>query len=651
MKLSRVQITEFQSVRDSGEFEIGDITCLVGKNEAGKTALLKALYRLNPIVKGKGDFVVADDYPRSDVEDYRQAVESGKREPARVSRAVFVLEPEDLTEVNAALGDGAITENTLTLSRGYNNTTYFTLHTDMPSVLRHLASSHKLLADAAKRVTESKTAEEALASLKDEEATTEVASIRGVLEALVKEGLDKYIYTRFLEKREPKFLYFDSYFQMTGQENIEQLQDRANKNTLKDSDHPLLGLIELARLDLDELKNPARTQELKNALQGAGNYLSKRVLKYWSQNKHLRMTWDVRPARPGDPPGMQSGTNIWAEIYDAVHEVTTGIGTRSAGFVWFFSFLAWYAKTQGNGEPLILLLDEPGLSLHAKAQEDLLLYFEEEVRPNNQLIYTTHSPFMVDPKQFKRVRIVQDRSIDATEPLPPDQAGTKVLKDVLDASGDSLFPLQGALGYEIHQTLFVGPNCVVVEGVSDLLYFQTVSTLLGRAGKTSLSPEWTITPVGGAEKVPTFVALLGSQKGLTIATLIDVQAKDRQRIDELFTRKLLKKNHVLTFADFTGGSEADVEDMFDPAFYVKLVNAEYAKELSSPLDLAKLPKHPRIVVRIEKHLEANPLKKGTFNHYRPARYLSENLDSLKAGVDAAILDRFDKAFAALNALL
>ena len=49
MQLKKIRIQNFQSVIDSNEFEIGDVTCLVGKNEAGKTAMLKALYRLNPL--------------------------------------------------------------------------------------------------------------------------------------------------------------------------------------------------------------------------------------------------------------------------------------------------------------------------------------------------------------------------------------------------------------------------------------------------------------------------------------------------------------------------------------------------------------------------------------------------------------------------
>ena len=97
-----------------------------------------------------------------------------------------------------------------------------------------------------------------------------------------------------------------------------------------------------------------------NKIEGAGNHLSRKVLKYWSQNKHLQMRFDVRPALRGDPEGMTEGTNIWASVYDSRHQVTTNLGSRSRGFVWFFSFLAWYGQLQRKNEPLILLLDEPG---------------------------------------------------------------------------------------------------------------------------------------------------------------------------------------------------------------------------------------------------------------------------------------------------
>jgi hypothetical protein len=59
-------------------------------------------------------------------------------------------------------------------------------------------------------------------------------------------------------------------------------------------------------------------------------------------------------------------------------------------------------------------------------------------------------------------------------------------------------------------------------------------------------------PVGGADKVPTFIALLGAQKDLKIATLIDFKTEDQQSIESLYKVKLLKKSNLLTFNMFTG---------------------------------------------------------------------------------------------------
>ena len=285
-----------------------------------------------------------------------------------------------------------------------------------------------------------------------------------------------------------------------------------------------------------------------------------------------------------------------------------------------------------------------------RLKETSLRYFEEELKPHHQLLYTTHSPFMVDPTRYDRVRIVQDRSLEPdSDNLPEERQGTQVITEVLDATPDSLFPLQGALGYEIYQTLFIGPNSLVVEGVSDLLYIQTMSAILQEKEKVGLSTEWTITPVGGSDKVPTFVALIGAQTHLNVAVLIDFQKKDQQNIENLYKRKLLKKQRVLTYADYVEKDEADVEDLFNPQFYMKLVNGAFG----SSVVLQDLPKrHPRILRRLEQYLKKKPLPNNTnFNHYRPARYFSDNIGSLAAELSGPELDRFEHVFKALNALL
>jgi hypothetical protein len=175
--------------------------------------------------------------------------------------------------------------------------------------------------------------------------------------------------------------------------------------------------------------------------------------------------------------------------------------------------------------------------------------------------------------------------------------------------------------------------------------------VLSQAGREGLSDKWTLSPVGGSDKVSSFVALFRSQKGLNVATLIDLQKRDQQKIENLYKEKLLKKKQVLTFADFTNTGEADIEDMFEVSFYLGLVNSEYTAELKAQITEAALPTHPRVLVRLEKSFEANPLKTGHFNHYRPARYFAQHIADLAPKLSSATLDRFEAAFKALNALL
>lgn len=656
MLLEKVHIKEFQSILDSREFRVeNDITCLVGKNEAGKTAILKALYHLNPIISAHEVFNVTDDYPRWSVEDYRIAVERNEREPAVVVTATFSLTESEVQLVEHKYGAGILSKSELVVSRSYDGrllvqlsvndaraALYLRQHAQLPTAIDTELEDAASISDLRSRV-------ESLTVPDDEERVErllqEIAAIEGA------GGLDKEIFDTCLRSAFPQFLYFDEYYLMPGQVSLTQLVQRDAQKQLKDSDYPLLGFLELARLNLRDPASLTRTEELTNRLEGAGNHITEKALKYWSQNRHVSLKFDVRPGLPDDPEDMRAGLNLWVRVYDSKHRVTTPMSSRSRGFVWFFSFLAWFSKHESSNTPLILLLDEPGLYLHGRAQADLLRFISEELKDNHQVIYTTHSPFMVDPQKFDRVRIVQDT--DSLDVMQVPVGGTKVLSEVLEATDDSLFPLQGALGYDLYQTLFVGPNSLVVEGPSDLLFLQAISSVLERLGRTGLSPSWTITPVGGSDKVPTFVALLGAQRGLNVCVLVDYQKKDQQVIENIYKRKLLEKKKVLTYADFISTPEADVEDMFEPDFYLSLVNEEFSADLGgraiSPNDLTG--HSSRILRRLEEYLDQTPLTNGaTFNHYRPARYLTENLSGLTAKIADVTLERFERLFRTLNGL-
>ncbi|WP_246327757.1 ATP-dependent nuclease [Candidatus Competibacter phosphatis] len=538
MKLREFRVREFRSIWDSGPIQVDDqMTCLVGKNEAGKTALLTALYRTNPIIPEATEFDETYDYPKREVEDYRFAVENKDRDEAVVVECLYELEEDDSKAITLVLGPKVLKDETFTRKTYYGKTnSKFHLVADDSAARKHLADNPALPDELKDALNGAADWDTFFAVLDTTETTEAVKTLKETVTKILEKGLASYIFNSLIWPRAPKYLYFDEYYQMKGQANLNALIGREEAKQLEDSDHPLIGLINLARLNHRQLIEAKNTTELKNKLEGAGNHLTGRIVKYWSQNQHIQMRFDVRDAKPEDPPGMRNGINVWGEVYDTVHWAHTPLGTRSRGFVWFFSFLAWYEDIKRQKQNVILLLDEPGLSLHGRAQADLLRYFETELSAH-QLLYTTHSPFMIDPTKFGRVRIVQDLGIDAKEQLPKDQDGTKVLTNVFDATDDSLFPLQGALGYEIQQTLFIGPNSLVVEGPTDMLYLRAVSAQLEREGRVGLSENWVITPVGGSGKVPAFVALLAPQKGINVATLLDIQNSDRALIEDLYKKE------------------------------------------------------------------------------------------------------------------
>jgi predicted ATP-dependent endonuclease of OLD family len=159
MKLVSVIVSDFQSVRNSNSFNIGDITCLVGKNESGKTAILQALYRLNPVVSTQGKFDVTEDYPRADVENYLQDVEAGRKTPAIVIEAHFMLMPHEIAEIENEFGKDVLEGKELVLKKGYDNKVNYSLSVDEKKALEIIIKNAKLSAPLSEEFRKSTTLE------------------------------------------------------------------------------------------------------------------------------------------------------------------------------------------------------------------------------------------------------------------------------------------------------------------------------------------------------------------------------------------------------------------------------------------------------------------------------------------------------------
>lgn len=234
--------------------------------------------------------------------------------------------------------------------------------------------------------------------------------------------------------------------------------------------------------------------------------------------------------------------------------------------------------------------------------------------------------------------------------------GTKVGDDVLSTDKDTLFPLQGALGYEITQSLFIGENTLLVEGPSDVLYLQAASTALKQAGRAGLDSRWTICPTGGIDKVSAFVSLFGGNK-LNVAVLTDFASGQKKKVERLRESQLLKEGHVYTVADFCDQDEGDIEDLLSPTLFVLIVNEAYSLPNKHKLTADKLEdadkSTERLVIKAEAYFRLLPDAIKTFDHFTPPNWLIQHPETLSddsAEVNET-LKRFETVFETFNSLL
>ncbi len=653
MKLQSVHVTNFRSVEDSEKFDVGQTTCLVGKNESGKSALLLALAALNPHESTPIRLEKERDYPRRFLPHYE---ERHSDKEAVVISTTWKFENTELEDIEYWTGIKHWNTRPITISKRYDQETIevsptFTFKLDV----NRLYSKFRLSASERSQLKQVNSIEELIANLSNLNSPTQKHT--ELLEFLSNRESFPSTFVEFVRDRLPKFMYISSYNRMDGAVSIDQLSVLTDRGSITDEEHQdaklFCDFLNYAGVPIHEVRDISTYETFNARLEAASNAITDQIHEYWTQNSDIRVEVRVEPGRPSDPPDLRSGLIARIRIYNQLHRVNTSFSQGSAGFVWFFSFLTKFTQVKNERSPVVLLLDEPGLSLHGKAQADLLRFIKEKLAHDHQIIYTTHSPFMIPTDNFSSVRIVQDETIKKGNRRQP--IGTKVRDDVLARDSDSMLPLQGALGYEITQSLFIGENTLLVEGPSDVLYIQALSNALQNVGRDGLDPRWVVCPSGGIGKIKPFASLFASNN-LNIAVLSDQGKGDKKNIEQIKRLELLKADQIYTVADLLDRPEADIEDIFDPELFVTILNSCYRLRDSNEITVEKLLDAKKSTERIVKKAEAFFLKHGSipkFNHFHPSDWLIRNPQVLKKDTQSitSTLDRAQIIFNAYNPLL
>ncbi len=649
MKLKEATIHKYKSIESDQTFQIeDDVTVLVGMNESGKTSILEALAKSNYFQNDiKFQYNTTHDYPRKE----KKKLDKSGDDPSAIS-CVYTIPETLLEKISKDVGNGIFTLTEVKVSHKFSNhRTWENVKTDFQKFVEGkttlLGISSKTLNDKLLACKNAMALDGVISEYKDENIINGLIKLKKYFENKwnwESDPIGEYIARTHLLPNLPKFLYYDEYYALPSRISIENLQ---NDNLEDEELKTAKALFELADIDVNELVAAENYEDFKAELEATQATITEELFKYWETNKNLEIIFDIDKVEKAEEKTIRNQYNqetvtevkIVEHVLDIrVKNRTLGVSlplkNRSKGFNWFFSFLVWFKKIQEDqGNNYILLLDEPGLNLHASAQSNLLKFLND-LSKDYQIIYSTHSPFMIKSENLNKVRTV----------LETDK-GSVVSDSVQEKDPNTLFPLQAALGYNIAQNLFISPKNLLVEGVSDLIYLQTMSAIVENTGKEGLKSDITIVPTGGLEKVATFISLLRSNE-LQSVCLLDsfTDAKGKAKLENLVAQKIINQKNIRFFHEFLDGKKrADIEDLFTAKDYLTLFNEafnEYAdiKEADLNTDIEA------ILIQINQYL-AIP----HFNHYRPANQLVKKGLSAK-DFDQQTIDNFAKVFAEINKL-
>ena len=624
MKLKSFRIRMYKCIMDSDMIDVVDLTALVGKNESGKTSLLKALHKFNPFEPEP--YSIRNEWPRG---------ERGSRsEDFPVCSVIFSLNDEEKA-VLADITDKKMILTEVEVTKDYSGSFEVCfpaeifpdkLHpNDIDTICSQMASPSSecgkpFLDEAAKCIEESnRLAKEGRFSDLADIAATHIKNLNAVLSqdnpaqqhestfvssygATLKQIAQALTLAPSIQKKAhdfvisnlPTFIYMSDYQTFQGTAHLDQLLQRAQKNKLTPDDRTVCTILKLSGLDLGELvrqgNSPEEIDERQFDISDGAATLTKTIENRWRQRKY-------------EVEFRADGQFFSTYVKDEKDAALIKLEERSKGFQWFFSFdLLFMHETDGTFRNCVILLDEPGMHLHPEAQQDLLLRLEEYAI-GNTLLYSTHLPFMINLREPNRIRMLEER-----------KSGNVVTSELTHAQPEAKLVLQSALGMNASMSFLVAQKNLVVEGVDDYWIISELSNLLTRSGLQYIDEEVFITPSGGASEAVYLTTLMVGQN-LQVLTVLDSDKAGMDAKDKLLKNWLLhyKKNNAqcVLLAEIVGEGtkEMSIEDIIGHDFYLKVVQDTYVKELSlADITKVTLDGNGQLVKQVERFFKAKGIK-------------------------------------------
>jgi hypothetical protein len=661
MRLTKFRIQNFRSVEDSGWITVDDVTALIGINESGKTNLLLPLWKLKPAKDGEINLLA--DAPRKRYNEIKNAA----AKPVFIE-AHFEL-PNDLVDRLVSL-TGATPEDVRIASVSRKLDGKYLVGFPEEKVVRSVPKSAiTALLEGAKAdvdgLAPTTNAEDGLKSNMvlamskaqglvsnklDSVSDSTLQEVVDTLNAVRLNGASKRStlaprFGQLIDDTEdllaratrpsaasngearqlvlnslPSFVYYSNYGNLDSEIYLPHVIDNLNRDdlgsreeakarTLKvlfdfvklspkeilelGRDLPLPGYASSEPTDEEIAEVAEKKKEREVLLQSASAELTQKFRDWWKQGDYrLRFQADGNHFR------------IWVSDDQRPEEIE--LEGRSTGLQWFLSFyLIFLVESADAHEGAILLLDEPGLSLHPLAQKDLSLFFDN-LSQTNQLIYTTHSPFLVDANHLDRARSVYIDEHGATVASPDLRAGEKDR-----ARTKAIYAVHAALGLAASDIILQGCQPIIVEGTSDQFYLNGIKNYLIRENLLNPKHELVFVPAGGVKGVSAVVSILtGKDEELPFVVL------DSDRAGLEMANKLKSglykgaDGRILMVGDFCQMVDAEVEDLLPPELLATLVT-KYLRGPEDDFEDVVVAGQP-IVPQIEKYATANqlPLEDG-----------------------------------------